>query len=352
MINIENYLKNIVYKNQSPSVQYAFFNTDSVIYRYADGFRNIASKTRVDSSTTFNLFSITKTFTAISILQLAQSGSIELNRPAYDYLPEFPYPKQITILQLLYHSSGIPNPLPLRWVHLPAEHTGFDRNLFFKNVFQRNKSVKFDPGTKFSYSNLGYVLLGQLIEAVSGKSYESYVKEKIFDIIGISSPNLGFNPDPSMHATGYQKWLSASNALLELLIDKRKFMGAKEGKWKPFNIFYVNGTPYGGMIGSLDGLVRYAQVVLQIERLLLQKPFSEMLFAENMINNKPTGMAISWFTGILNGNKYFTHAGGGGGYYAELRIYPALGKGSVIMLNRSGMSDERILDKADGFYFS
>jgi hypothetical protein len=62
-------------------------------------------------------------------------------------------------------------------------------------------------------------------------------------------------------------------------------------------------------------------------------------------------MCLSWFSGQLNGNKYFAHAGGGGGYYCEIRLYPDSGIGRVIFFNRTGMSDERILDKTDRFYF-
>jgi D-alanyl-D-alanine carboxypeptidase len=64
-------------------------------------------------------------------------------------------------------------------------------------------------------------------------------------------------------------------------------------------------------------------------------------------NYKNTGMCMSWFTGKLKGYRYFTHAGGGGGYYSELRIYPDLGIGSVLLFNRSGMRDQRFLDKVD-----
>ena len=76
------------------------------------------------------------------------------------------------------------------------------------------------------------------------------------------------------------------------------------------------------------------------------------MFTENhTTNNKATGMCLSWFSGQLNGIKYFTHAGGGGGYYCEIRIYPENGIGSVCFFNRTGMSDERFLDKVDKFYF-
>jgi len=76
------------------------------------------------------------------------------------------------------------------------------------------------------------------------------------------------------------------------------------------------------------------------------------MFTENYTKmQKPTGMCLSWFTSKLSGESYFAHAGGGGGYYCEIRLYPDAGIGSVIMFNRSGMSDERYLDKLDKYYF-
>ena len=63
-------------------------------------------------------------------------------------------------------------------------------------------------------------------------------------------------------------------------------------------------------------------------------------------------MSLSWYSGTLKGNQYYCHAGGGGGYYVELRIYPDLGVGSVILYNRSGMTDERILDVVDAFFLT
>jgi hypothetical protein len=63
-------------------------------------------------------------------------------------------------------------------------------------------------------------------------------------------------------------------------------------------------------------------------------------------------MCYSWFTGSLKGNQYYHHAGGGGGYYVGLRLYPKLGVGSAIFFNRTGMTNERILDKTDAFFIS
>jgi len=119
-----------------------------------------------------------------------------------------------------------------------------------------------------------------------------------------------------------------------------------EGKWCPFKTFYVNGAPYGGLIGKPTAFVAYIQALLKDDNTLISNEYKQMLFQEN----RNTGMCLSWFVGELDGKKYFAHAGGGGGYYCEIRIYPEINTGSVIFFNRTGMSDERYLDKLDKFY--
>jgi CubicO group peptidase (beta-lactamase class C family) len=352
MKNIKDFLRDQVEGNQTPSVQYAFFDTDTIIYEMRYGKKNVKANTSIDSATTYHLYSVTKTFTALAVLQLAQAGKVELKRPVAEYLPGFPYDKNITVEQLLSHTSGIPNPMPLRWIHLATEHNDFDRKKFFTEVFKKHPKLDFSPGTDFKYSNLGYVILGDLIETLSGQSLETYIEENIIQRSGIHPAELGFKIDPSFHAVGYHKWMTLSNAAFGFLIDKPKFMGKREGKWKPFHPFYNNGTAYGGMVGSASGLIRYAQALLKKDSVLLTDEFKKILFSETIIKDKPTGMSYSWFTGSLKGNRYFAHAGGGGGYYVELRVYPELGVGSVILYNRSGMTDERILSKTDSFFIT
>jgi hypothetical protein len=75
------------------------------------------------------------------------------------------------------------------------------------------------------------------------------------------------------------------------------------------------------------------------------------LFQENQLRNgKASGMALGWFCGQLNGQRFVTHAGGGGGYYCEIRVYPEIGRGSLMMSNRSGFSDERMLNQFDRYF--
>jgi CubicO group peptidase (beta-lactamase class C family) len=191
-----------------------------------------------------------------------------------------------------------------------------------------------------------------LIEVVSGKLYEDFISENIIKKLQLSSNELGFEiVNFDEHAKGYHKRLSFTNLVLGFIINKSKFMDKPEGKWKPFKDFYVNGAAYGGLIGKPAAFVTYIRELLRNHSLLISPEGKRFLFRENKSNNKKaTGMCLSWFKGNLNGREYFTHAGGGGGFYCEIRIYPDAKLGSVIFFNRTGMTDERFLDKVDSVY--
>lgn len=349
---IETLLLDEIKAERSPSIQYILFNKDSILRKYAFGYADIDGRKIVDANTTYNAYSVTKTFTALAILQLAQENKLSLNDSIKKYLPDIPYGSDITLKQVLSHSSGIPNPIPLGWIHLSNTKLPFDRNQFFKDIITRNNKTRSKPNEKYAYSNLGYVLLGQIIEKVSGVKYEEYIQNNIIKIIGIPNNELGFEiQNPGKHSTGYHKRLSFSSVIIGFFIDKQKYMGKSVSKWRSFNPFYINGASYGGLIGTPTSFVKYIQALLNRDSELITSEYKKLLFTENYTsNNKPTGMCLSWFKGQLDGNIYFTHAGGGGGYYCEIRIYPDLELGSLVFFNRTGMSDERFLDRIDKIY--
>jgi len=338
-------------KHKTPGLQYLFFNQDSIIYSYSGGKANLETQVEVTDRTTFNAYSVTKTFTALAILQMAEKGMLKLDDPVSAYLPEFVYPEAITIRQLLSHSSGIPNPLPLNWTHLPEEASSFNRNEFFKEVFIKNSKTKSGPNQKFAYSNLGYILLGQIIEQFSGQSYEGYIRAHVLEPINIPADQLGFYiQDTELHARGHQKRFRIINVIFGFMIDKSRFKDKTYNKWTSIKNMYVNGTPYGGLIGNASAFSIYLQELLKTDNRLISEEYKKMLFTENILENgKPSKMSLSWFKGKLNGQTYFAHAVGGF-YYCEIRLYPETGYGSVIMFNRAGMSDVRFLDKVDRYF--
>lgn len=255
--------------NRSPSVQYAFFDKERMIKRYAFGYVDINDKKEVDNNTTYNAYSITKTFTALAVLQLAQQEILDIDHAAKYYLSDIPYNPEITIKQILSHSAGIPNPIPLNWIHL-SDNENFDRDQFFRDIISKNNKTHSKPNEKFAYSNLGYVLLGQIVEKVSGLSYENYVQHNIIDVLGIPENEMGFEiHDHGRHATGYHKKHSFSNLILGFFIDKSQYMVKSVSKWKPFKPFYVNGPSYGGLIGKVDSFIKYIQELLRPGCLLI-----------------------------------------------------------------------------------
>ena len=354
MAQTEEIIKQEVASGRSPSVQYCLFNEDSILQTCSHGFACFSRQQKVDVHTTYNAYSVTKTFTALAVLQLAEQGKIDIDLPVQRYLPGFTYGDGITIRHLLTHTAGLPNPNPLDWIHLASEHASFDRNDFFRKVMEKHPGVKAKPNERFAYSNLGYIVLGQLIETLSGQTYESYITEHIIRRLGLGDKDLSFEVKDSLaHATGYQKRWSLLNLVLGMFINKSKFMDKPAGPWRPFRTFYVNGTPYGGLVGRPEAFVRYIQALLKDASPLISSPYKTQLFEENLdMHGKPTGMCLSWFKGRLLGNDYYTHAGGGGGYYVEIRVYPALKLGSVVFFNRTGTSDIRFLDRLDAAYIN
>jgi D-alanyl-D-alanine carboxypeptidase len=350
--SVENILMQEIVSRKTPSAQYIIFSKEDILYKFQNGLADIKHHVNISDKTTYHALSVTKTFTALAILQLAERGMLTIDEPVTKYLPELPYPGDITIRQLLTHSAGIPNPIPLNWIHLAQEHYRFNEKAFFSKIFAKHADVKSKPNQKYAYSNLGYVILGFLIERISGISYESFVRENILDKVDLHLHEIDFTThNLEFSAKGYHKRLSLSNLILGLFIDRAKYMAESEGSWRAFRDFYVNGLSYGGLIGTPYGFVKYIRELLNPHCSLLSDKFKRMLFTENIANSgRNTGMCLSWFKGKLNGTDYFSHAGGGGGYYCEIRIYPALDLGSVIFFNRSGITDERFLDKVDKYF--
>jgi CubicO group peptidase (beta-lactamase class C family) len=315
MKGVDSILSAEIEANKTPSVQYLFFDKDKIIHEFRDGFADIRKGIKTSEKTAYHAYSLTKTFTALAILQLAEQQKIDIRLPIINYLPQFPYPPEITVEQVMAHSAGIPGPIPLQWIHLVDEHPAFNRNAYFNAVFKKHNRVRSGANEKFAYSNLGYVLLGQLIENISGMSYENYIREHVINPLNIRKEELDFELTGGQHAKGYHKNFSLSNAVLGFLIVKSKYMGAPEGRWKPFRDSYVNGPSYGGLIGTAGAFSIYIRELLKPGSALISDEYKKRMFTENRTTrNLPTGMCLSWFTGKLKGVQYFCHAGGGGGF--------------------------------------
>jgi len=177
-----------------------------VIYKKGLGLANMEWNIPNTPETRFRLGSITKQFTATLILQLVEQGKIKLDGKITDYLPDYRKDTgaKVTVHQLLNHTSGIPS-----YTSLPDFGNDVSRNPYQVDDFVKkyaSKDLQFEPGSKFSYNNSGYFLLGAIIEKVTGQTYEQVLKEKILDPLGMK--NTGYDHHGTIlekRASGYEK---------------------------------------------------------------------------------------------------------------------------------------------------
>lgn len=335
-----------------PGMQYLFLSTDAVLFSHHGGMENLPRRAPVTDRTTFNAYSVTKTFTAAAILQLAEQGKLDLDQPVAQYLDRFPYSSGPTVRETLSHTAGFPNPIPISWVHLADEHPAFDNRRFVNEILDKHASLKSGPGESFAYSNIGYLLLGELIEKVTGQRYPDYVEQQLLRPLSLSNgETLEFTiQQPAQHASGYLERWSLLNAVLGFFIDRDRYIDARSGRWVQLRHHYVNGAAYGGLIGNARGFTRYLQALLAGNHYLSPQNRALLFAPAHTRNGDQLPSSLGWFIGKLNGETYYTHAGGGAGYYCELRLYPRIGRASVVMMNRTSVRDERYLDRIDRFF--
>jgi len=177
-----------------------------VIYKQGVGLANMEWGIPNTPDTKFRLGSITKQFTATLTLQLVEQGKIKLDGKLSDYLPEYraDIGQKVTIHHLLTHTSGIPS-----YTDQPGFFENVSRNPYKVADFVKKYAsgdLQFEPGSKFSYNNSGYFLLGAIIERITGKSYEQVLKENILDPVGMK--NTGYDHHDTLmpkRAAGYNK---------------------------------------------------------------------------------------------------------------------------------------------------
>jgi len=177
-----------------------------VIYKKGFGMANMEWEIPIQPDTRFRIASVTKQFTATLILQLVEEGKIKLDGKITDYLPDYRKDTgdRVTIHQLLNHTSGIPSYTGLPGFFQNESRTPYGVKDFVKKF--ASGDLEFEPGTKYSYNNSAYFLLGAIIEQITGKPYARVLQERIFDPVGMK--DSGYDDDAPLikkRAAGYQK---------------------------------------------------------------------------------------------------------------------------------------------------
>lgn len=180
---IDSLLVNVFKDKNGPGGEFLVAKAGVIIYQKSFGKANLELDVDLASENIFQIGSITKQFTAISILILEEKGKLSVNDPVSKYIPDYPMGDKITIHHLLTHTSGIKDFTKMKSLRDISQKEMTPKMIvdFFKN-----EPVDFTPGEKFAYNNSGYVVLGYIIELVSGETYEDFIQKNIFDKAGMT----------------------------------------------------------------------------------------------------------------------------------------------------------------------
>ncbi len=259
-----------------------------VVLRKGYGLSNIEENRANTAATKFLIGSITKQFTSAAILHLEQRGLLDINDPISKYIDDFPAETadRITIHHLLSHTSGIPslNNDMMEMLKRGDAVTPSELITTFKEL-----PLEFEPGGKYNYSNSGYVLLGKIIERVSGKTYGDYLQEYIFDPVGMKQTGI-FNDYSTLtdFAVGYQK--------------------IPDGSLVRANIIHPSIGYSAGAVASTVGDMFLWSRALYTEDILSSESIEKML-TPNLGN-----YGYGWIIRDIRGHKVTAHAGGTPGF--------------------------------------
>jgi CubicO group peptidase (beta-lactamase class C family) len=232
-----------------PGIAYGIVVDGRVVHRGTVGVRNVATNAPVDSATVFRIASMTKSFTALSILKLRDEGRLSLDDPAEKYVPELKalqYPTsdspKITVRLLLSHSAGFPEDNP--W----GDQQLADSDEQLSRMVQRGIPFSTSPGTAYEYSNFGFAILGRIVANVSHMPYATYVKQNVLEPLGMRVTTLEAAQVPeSRLAHGYRrqdgKWLEekqlpdgsfgSMGGVLTSIDDLGRWVGFMLDAWPP-----------------------------------------------------------------------------------------------------------------------
>jgi CubicO group peptidase (beta-lactamase class C family) len=293
-----------------------------VIFSEADGMADREKKVANTTATKFRIGSMNKMFTAVAVMQLVQAGKIKLTEPLGTYLTDYPNKDmaiQVTIHQLLTHTGGTGD------IFGPDfdAHRKQLRTLQDYVKFYGERKLAFPPGAHWDYSNYGFILLGAVVQKVSGEDYYEYVKKHIYEPAGMASTgSLPEDETVAGRSVGYMK-------------------GPSGDAWAAnTDTLPYRGTPAGGGYSTVEDLLRFANALEGYK--LLDAEHTELLTTGKV--NTPMGTKYAYGFGEekIGGARCFGHGGGAPGMNGDLKICPGAGYVIAVLANMDPPAAQRV----------
>jgi CubicO group peptidase (beta-lactamase class C family) len=315
--------------------------TDSRGLLHAEGFGHgdLATRRPATAHTRFPWFSMSKIVTATAAMRLADEQRLDLDAPVRSLVPSFtarPGMAEARVRDLLSHTAGAGNPLPLRWV-LPADRPDADAQAFAAELLRRHGRQRRPAGGPARYSNVGYLVLAEVIARATGKPFDEHVRQAVLEPAGMTGTGYSA-PVGADRATGYVRLPRAVTPLLRAALP-RGIVGPRHGDVVGLREFRVAGAGYGGLIGSPVDAARLLRLHLAdgvVDGRRILQPRTARLMREIRTPGRPFDLGLGWFRRAADRDAtpaFVEHWGTGGGFWNAMRLYPDLDLGIVVMAN-------------------
>jgi len=284
---------------------------DKILFSKSYGFQDIAETKSLAENSSFNLASVSKQFTAMAIVLLKYQEKLAYKDSITKYIPELNLYKEVTIENLLHHTSGIPD-------YISIASINWDESEILKTsdviaILKDNKELKFSPGEKYDYSNSGYILLAEIVARASGVTFSEFMKNNVFipaEMNYTTVFNLLSEDEPENRVFGFKK---------------NHWIFGRKKQVKDLNYFDgVVGD--GGIYSSAKDLYQWSQAITK-EKVVPQEEYDLAFESGRLRDGSKTGYGYGWF---IKGEGIVEHAGGWQGFASY--IYRDVSTDSLIVV--------------------
>ena len=310
---IDSYLAAQVREKGRVGLSVAIVQNGQIVLAKGYGSRSLEERLPVEVDTQFAIGSVTKQFTCASVLLLDQDGKLSVQDKVSKYFPKLARTEAITLLDLMNHVSGYPDYYPLDFVDRRMQKPISAEDLIQKYAGGR---LDFEPGLDWSYSNTGFIILGRIVEKVSGRSFAQFLESRIFKPLGMNHTTLAPNPKEKRAATGYTSF--ALSPAERALPEADGWAGA------------------AGALYSTPSDVAKWDLALVGGKVLKPKFYQLMTTARELPNGLMTGYGCGLSASVQERRTVLRHGGAVSGFNAFNAVIPSTRSAVVLLCNKDG----------------
>ena len=325
----------------APGAAVLVINDGKPVYQQGYGVTDLRTRNKIDEHTNFRLASVSKQFTAMAVMLLVHDGKLHYEDRLTQIFPDFPpYGNSISIRNLLNHTSGLldyEDLMPQPYGSTKQEGVAQIQDSEAVDLLKKQKRTKFAPGSRWDYSNSGYVVLGQIVEKVSWESFGDFLHDRIFAALGMDDTiayQRGKN-DVANRAYGHTK---------------------EDGAWQESDQSPTSATlGDGGIYSSLSDLAKW-DVALRHHTLLTEREMQPALMPVHAPgvrepNGKPAAYGFGWFLNPYKGHRRMWHYGETVGFRTTIQRFPDDNLTIIILCNRTEVVPQNLALKVADLFF-